>query len=83
MSYLADKPVRQLPGVDPAYLLAPGRPVDNQVVMIDVQGQSIDDVEPTLRARGLIVQVSVDPTGGGNWIRPGTVVSRRRRPGHG
>ena len=62
VSYLDGKPVRQLPGVDPAHLLAPGRPVDNQVVMIDVRGQSADDADPTLRSRGLVVEIAADQT---------------------
>lgn len=81
MSYLADKPVRQLPGVDPAYLLAPGRPVDDQVIMIDVVGQSIEDAKPTLEARGLKVEVAQDPSGGGAWVRPGAVVAQTPPPG--
>ncbi len=81
MSYLSDKPVRQLPGVDPAYLLAPGRPVDDQVIMIDVLGQSIEDAQPTLRARGLAVEVVEDPNAGGDWVRPGTVVAQAPSPG--
>ncbi len=81
VSYLDGKPVRQLPGVDPAYLLAPGRPVDNQVVMIDVRGQSADDADPTLRSRGLVVEIAADPNAGGAWVRSGTVVAQSPAPG--
>ncbi|HAM22293.1 MAG TPA: hypothetical protein DCQ04_08455 [Actinobacteria bacterium] len=81
LSYLEDKPVRQLPGVDPAYLLAPGRPVDNQVIMIDIRGQSVDDADPTLRSRGLVVEVAADPNAGGAWVRSGTVVAQSPAPG--
>ncbi len=81
MSYLADKPVRELPGVDPAYLLAPGRPVDDQVIMIDVVGQSIDDARPTLEARGLKVEVAQGGSAVGGWVRPGAVVSQQPTPG--
>jgi len=81
LCYLEDKPVRQLPGVDPAYLLAPGRPVDNQVIMIDIRGQSVDDADPTLRSRGLVVEVAADPNAGGAWVRSGTVVAQSPAPG--
>lgn len=76
MSYLDGKPVRDLPSADPAYLLAPGRPVDDQIVMVDVVGQSIDDVEPTLRSRGLSVSITEDPGAGSGWVRPRAVVSQ-------
>lgn len=80
-SYLNDKPVRQIASVDPAYLLAPGRPVDDQVIMIDVAGQSIEDAKPTLEARGLKVEIVEDSTTGGAWVRPGVIVGQQPEPG--
>ena len=80
-SYLNDKPVRQIASADPAYLLAPGRPVDDQIIMIDVVGQSIDDARPTLEARGLIVEVAEEPRAKTPWIRPGAVVAQAPSPG--
>ncbi len=79
--YLKGKPVERIAKVDPAYLLAPGAPRNDEILMMDVRGQTAQDASRALVARGLqteIIEVSRDQA---PWITPGTVIDQSRKPG--
>lgn len=79
VAYLRDKPALPLPGVDPGYLLAPGPPPDDQVVMIDLLGQSAEAAARTLSAMGLKPVVTIEQAPG--WVPAGTVTRQSKEPG--
>jgi len=80
--YLKGKPIKPIAKVDPAYLLAPGAPKNDEILMMDVRGQTAQDASLALVARGLqaeIVEVSRDQA---PWVTPGTVIGQSRKPGN-
>lgn len=82
-AYLDDLPVEDLPGVDPGYLLAPGAPQADNVVMPDLRGLPIAIATATLEERGLRVEVVSGESNAGSWVAPGVVVDQSANPGAG
>ena len=79
--YLKGKPVKRIAKADPAYLLAPGAPQNDEIRMMDVRGQTAEDAARLLVARGLkaeVIEVSRDQA---PWVTPGTVIDQSRKPG--
>ncbi len=81
VEYLDGRPVKPIAKADPAYLLSPGIPNSDEIVMMDVRGQTGADAAQALLAAGLtseVVEVSRDSA---PWVTPGTVIDQSRNPG--
>ncbi len=81
-TYHKGKPVKQIAKVDPAYLLAPGAPKNDEILMMDVRGQTAEDASRALVALGLTTEIIEVPRDEAPWVTPGTVIDQSRKPGN-
>lgn len=73
-------PIRNLPGVDPSYLLGIGAPKISKTVVIDVIGLRLDQAKARLAASGVTVNDVVETPAA--WpAEPGQVVAMSVAPG--